>query len=195
MAEAVAIKADLSDQPGIDRLIAEVRAQAQEIDLYVHCAALAVAGGLEINPDDLRKAVNVNAISVVPIVQGLRSALRKGSNIVYISSIGAQRYVPSYIALGPTKALGEMLIKYIAKELAPDGIRANIVAAGPVDTPAFRKMFGDDYKSRLAAAAEINPSKRNIEFADIVAAVELVTSPAAVMLQGQVVRTDGGLYL
>ena len=61
-------------------------------------------------------------------------------------------------------------------------VEANTVAAGPLDTPAFRTMFGDLAQTRLDAAAAANPSGRGLTVADVVGAVAWVASPAASMV-------------
>lgn len=190
------VKADVGTIDGINAVVEGVRAATDTLDLYVHCAALAVTGGaLTIDPARLAHAVAVNGSALVPLTQGLLPFLAPGSSVVYVSSRGSRTYVPSYVALGPTKALGEALIRYLAVELAPRGIRANTVSAGALDTPAFRTMFGDQAQQRLDAAAKANPSGRGLELSDVVAAIEWVTSPTAAMVQGQTVMVDGGFSL
>jgi enoyl-[acyl-carrier-protein] reductase (NADH) len=72
-----------------------------------------------VDPERLATAVAVNGTSLVPLTQGLLPVLRPGSSVIYVSSQGARKFVPSYVALGPSKALGEALIRYLAVELAP----------------------------------------------------------------------------
>lgn len=190
------VKADVGTQQGVDAVVAAVTDVTDSLDLFVHCAALAVTGGaLDIDPARLAQAIAVNATSLVPLTQGLLPVLRPGSSIVYISSRGAAKYVPSYVALGPSKALGEALVRYLAVELAPRGVRANTVSAGALDTPAFRAMFGDRAQARLDAMAAANPSGRRLEMSDVVAAVELIASPGCAMVQGQTLMVDGGVSL
>ena len=190
------VKADVGTAAGIAEVVRAVTAVTDSLDLYVHCAALAVTGGaLEIDPLLLSRAIEVNGTSLVALTQGLLPVLKPGSNIVYISSRGARVRVPSYVALGPSKSLGEALIRYLAVELAPLGVRANTVAAGAIDTPAFRTMFGDQAQTRLDAAAAANPSGRGVTMDDVIAAVELVTAQSAAMVQGQTLMVDGGISL
>ena len=190
------VKADVGTADGVASIADAVRGLTDSLDLYVHCAALAVTGrALEIDPVQLARAIAVNGTSLVPLTQSLLPVLQRGSSLVYVSSRGARSYVPSYVALGPTKSLGEALVRYLAVELAPRGVRANTVAAGPLDTPAFRTMFGDLAQTRLDAAAAANPSGRGLTVADVVGAVAWVASPEAAMVQGQTVMVDGGLSL
>ena len=153
------------------------------------CTALrspSPGSALEIDPARLAQAIAVNGTSLVPLTQGLLPVLQRGSSLVYVSSRGARSYVPSYVALGPTKSLGEALIRYLAVELAPRGVRANTVAAGPLDTPAFRTMFGDQAQARLDGAAAANPSGRGLAMADVRRRPSSGSPrPAAAMVQGQ----------
>lgn len=190
------VKADVGTAGGVAAVVDAVRGLTGSLDLYVHCAALAVTGSaLTIDPAKLAQAIAVNGTSLVPLTQGLLPVLRRGSSLVYVSSRGSRVYVPSYVALGPTKSLGEALVRYLAVELAPRGVRANTVSAGPLDTPAFRSMFGDQAQARLEGAAKANPSGRGMEMADVVAAIEWISSPAAAMVQGQTLMVDGGISL
>jgi enoyl-[acyl-carrier protein] reductase III len=190
------VKADVGSLEGVNAVVEGVRAVTDTLDLYVHCAALAVTGeALTIDPARFAHAVAVNGTSLIPLTQGLLPLLGPGSSVVYVSSRGSRTYVPAYVALGPTKALGEALIRYLSVELAPRGIRANTVSAGALDTPAFRTMFGDQAQQRLEAAARANPSGRGLVLADVVAAVEWITSPAAAMVQGQTLMVDGGISI
>ena len=190
------IKADVGTQSGVEAVVDAVRKVTDTLDLYVHCAALAIAGAaLNIDPSRFSQAIAVNGTSLVPLTQGLLPLLRPGSNVVYVSSRGSRSVVPSYVALGPSKSLGEALIRYLAVELAPLGVRANTVSAGPLDTPAFRTMFGDQAQARLDGAAAANPSGRGVSFADVVSAIELITAPSNQMIQGQTLMVDGGISL
>lgn len=193
---ATLVKADMGTLEGVAEVADKVLQQTDDLAMYVHCAALAVPGAaLEIDPAQLAHAIAVNATSMVPMTQLLMRVLKPGSSVVYISSQGAQRVVPSYVALGPSKSLGEALIRYLSVELAGHGVRANTVSAGALDTPAFRTMFGERAQDRLDWAARANPAGRGVTFADVIAAVELMTSPGAGMVQGQTLMVDGGTSL
>lgn len=190
------VKADVSTAEGVAAVGAAVAETGSALRLFVHCAATAVpGGGLDIDPVAYQRAVAINATSLVPLTQAVFPAMSRGSRIVFVSSRGAYSYVPSYIALGPAKALGEALIRYLAVELAPHGITANTVSAGALDTPAFRGMFGADSDAFLASEAASNPSGRGLELTDLLGAVDFLAGPGADMVQGQVLMVDGGISL
>ena len=63
--------------------------------------------------------------------------MKPGSSIVGLSSLGSQRVLENYVLVGTSKAALESLVRYLAVELAPRGIRVNAVSGGVVETGAL----------------------------------------------------------
>jgi enoyl-[acyl-carrier protein] reductase III len=190
------IKADVGTPEGVRELIGAVAARVDHLDQLVHCAAKALSGPLlEVDPEDLREAIAVNALALVDLSREALPLLGEGSTIFYVSSRGARHVIPNYGALGTAKALGEHVVRYLARELAPRGVRVLTVAPGAVDTAAFRAMFPDSWEQRLEAAAAANPMGRGVSGEDCAALVELLSNPELTMVQGQTITTDGGASL
>jgi enoyl-[acyl-carrier protein] reductase III len=190
------VKADVGTQAGVEKLMATVAANVARLDQLVHCAAKAVTGPLlELDPDELRQSVAVNGLGLVALCREALPLLATGSTVFYVSSRGARFVIPNYGSLGTAKALGEHIVRYLARELAPRGVRVLTVAPGAVDTAAFRAMFPDAWEERLAAAAEANPMGRGVDVEDCAALVELLCNPELSMTTGQTITTDGGASL
>jgi enoyl-[acyl-carrier protein] reductase III len=190
------VKADVGTQDGAAQLLAAVHAETDRLDQLVHCAAKPVRGPLtEVDPTALRESIAVNGLALIDLVREAGPLLGPGSNIFYLSSRGARFVIPDYGALGTAKALGEHVVRYLAKELAPRGIRVNTVAPGGVDTAALRAMFPDTYEERLAAAAAANPMGRGLEVGEAAALIERLCDPELEMLTGQTITLDGGITL
>lgn len=190
------VKADVGTQDGVAELIAAVHAATDRLDQLVHCAAKPVRGPLaEADPTALRESIVVNGLALVDLVREAGPLLGRGSSVFYLSSRGARFVIPEYGALGSAKALGEHVVRYLAKELAPRGIRVNTIAPGGVDTAALRAMFPDTYEERLAAAAAANPMGRGLEIGEAAALVERLCDPELEMLTGQTITLDGGISL
>lgn len=190
------VKSDVGTPQGAKDVIEAVRSAIGHLDQVIHCAVYSLTGpALEIDLDEYTRAVQVNGLALLYLAQAASPLMRPGASILFLSSRGSRAAIPNYVALGTPKALAECLVKYLAVELGPKGIRANVLMAGPVDTDAFRSMFPANYQERLAAAAAANPSGRGLEIDDLVGAAQFLCSPAASMVQGQVLMVDGGLYL
>lgn len=193
---AVLLKADVGTPDGCRRLLDEVGQHTDGLDLLVHAAVSSVTGPtLELDPAQFLRAVELNGSALLYLVQAALPLLGRGSSVVFLSSKGSVAAVPDYAALGAPKAMAEALVRYLAVELAPRGVRVNTVSAGPLDTEAFRRMFPDNADDRLAAAAAANPSGRGLELDDVVGLIMFLASDAAAMVQGQRLHVDGGLYL
>ncbi len=190
------VKADVGTPEGVRELIGAVSAKVDRLDQIVHCAAKAVNGPLSaVDPTELRESIAVNGLALVDLAREAGPLLGEGSTIFYLSSRGARFVIPEYGALGTAKALGEHLVRYLAKELAPRGIRVISVAPGAVDTAALRAMFPDTYEQRLAASAAANPMGRGVELEDAAALCEALCDAELAMVTGQTITVDGGISL
>jgi enoyl-[acyl-carrier protein] reductase III len=190
------IKADVGTVEGVRAVVEVVREHTDRLDQLVHCAAKAVNGPLlELDPEELRESVIVNGLALVDLIREAGELIGRGSVVFYLSSRGGRFVIPEYGALGTAKALGEHVVRYLAKELGPRGVRVITIAPGAVDTAALRAMFPDTYEERLAAAAAANPLGRGVEMADAAALVEKLCHADLEMVNGQTITVDGGLSL
>jgi enoyl-[acyl-carrier protein] reductase III len=190
------IKADVGSAAGCAEVLDVVRAEVDHLDQLVHAAAKAQTGALlEMSSDDLRESIAVNAIALVDLVREALPIMAEGSSVFYLTSRGARFVIPDYGSLGTAKALGEHIVRYLARECAPRGVRVMSVSPGAVDTAAFRSMFPDTYAERLEAAAAANPMGRGVTAGDCAALVEMLADPELEMVQGQTITADGGASL
>ncbi|HEY2055983.1 MAG TPA: SDR family oxidoreductase [Solirubrobacterales bacterium] len=190
------IKADVGTVEGVREVMEVVRGHTERLDQLVHCAAKAINGPLlELDPQELRESVVLNGLSLVDLIREAGPLLGRGSVVFYLSSRGGRFVIKEYGALGTAKALGEHVVRYLAKELGPRGIRVLTIAPGALDTAALRAMFPDTYEERLAAAAATNPLGRGVEMDDAAALIEALCGSNLEMVNGQTITVDGGLSL
>jgi enoyl-[acyl-carrier protein] reductase III len=187
---------DVGNPAGATAVLAGVAAHADRLDQLVHCAVKVIAEPLlSIDPYALTDAINLNGTALVYLVQAARPLFRPGSTVVFLSSRGGRTPLPNYAAVGAGKALAEGLVRYLALELAPLGVRANCVAPSAVDTQALRQVYGARTDEIMRQSATANPSGRNVVDDDYCSLIEYLASPSAAMIQGQVVFVNGGSYL
>ncbi len=191
------IQGDVGTPAGARAVVAAVAAaRTDRLDQLVHCAVKVIPEPLlTIDPTALTDAINLNGAAIVYLVQAARPLFRPGSTVFFLSSRGGRTPLPNYAAVGAGKALAESLVRYLALELAPLGVRANCVAPSAVDTQALRQVYGDQTEEMMRRSAAANPSGRNVIDDDYCSLVEYLAGPSASMIQGQVVFVTGGSYL
>jgi NAD(P)-dependent dehydrogenase (short-subunit alcohol dehydrogenase family) len=151
-------------------------------------------GGAEetVNKSQMEMTLDVMAHSLVYWVQDLaaRRLLAKGGRVYAMTSAGGERVWPTYGAVSAAKAALESHIRQLALELAALGVTANAVRAGVTDTPALRKIPGNDKMIELATSK--NPHKRLTTPEDVANALVALSLPHTRWLTGNVLGVDGG---
>jgi enoyl-[acyl-carrier protein] reductase III len=163
-------------------------------NVLVHNAATGVIRpALETDDKHWDWTLNANARALLSLTRAAAPTMPEGSSIVALSSLGSIRVLENYSLVGTSKAALEALVRYLAVELAPRGIRVNAVSAGVVETQAL-----DHFPNReqmLAMAQNRTPAGRMVEPADVADAVMYLCSPGAEMIRGQTLVVDGGYSL
>jgi enoyl-[acyl-carrier protein] reductase III len=187
-AEPVLVRGNISSE----RVLGEAAALGP-LDVLVHNAATGVIRpALETEDKHWDWTMTANARALLSLTRALAPQMRAGASIVGISSLGSQRVLENYTLVGTSKAALEALIRYLAVELAPRGIRANGVSGGVVDTGALEHFPNKDEMLRFGRD---NPAGRLVSPEDIAGAVAFLCSPAAEMIRGQTLVVDGGFSL
>ena len=187
-AEPVLVRGNVSS----DRVLAAAAALGP-LDVLVHNAATGVIRpALETEDKHWDWTMTANARALLSLTRAVAPQLRPGGSIVGISSLGSQRVLENYTLVGSSKAALESLIRYLAVELAPRGVRVNGVSGGVVDTGALDHFPNKEEMLRFGSD---NPAGRLVRPEDIAEAVAFLCSPGAEMIRGQILIVDGGFSL
>lgn len=119
-----------------------------------------------------------------------RGLMGKGGRIFAMTSAGAHTAWPHYGPISAAKAALEAHIRQLAYELADRKITANAIQAGVTDTPALRKIPGND--NMVAEAKRRNPSERMTTPEDVADFISLLVNDGSRFVTGNVLRCDGG---
>ena len=188
-AEAVLVRGNVSSA----RVLAEVEALGP-LDVLVHNAATGVIRpALETDDRHWDWTMNANARALLALARAAAPGMPRGGSIVGLSSLGSTRVLENYILVGTSKAALEAVVRYLAVELAPRGIRANAVSGGVVETGALEHF--PNREQMLEAARTRTPAGRMVEAADLAEAVCFLSSPGSEMIRGQTLIVDGGFSL
>jgi enoyl-[acyl-carrier protein] reductase III len=187
-AEPVLVRGNVSSE----RVLEEVKALGP-LDVLVHNAATGVIRpALETEDKHWDWTLNANARALLSLARVAAPQMQPGSSIVAISSLGAQRVLENYVLVGTSKAALESLVRYLAVELAPRGIRVNAVSGGVVETGALEHFPN---REAMLAAGAANPVGRLVTTEDMAGAVAFLCSLDADMIRGQTIVVDGGFSL
>jgi len=148
------------------------------------------AGGV-VHKNQMDMTQDVMANSLVYWTQDVvgHKLMEAGSHIFCMTSSGGEKVWPNYGAVSSAKAALESHTRQIAMELAPRGIAANALRAGVTDTPALRKIPGNE--QMIAHALRVNPAGRLTTPEDVARTVStFVKMPTWVT--GNVIGVDGG---
>jgi enoyl-[acyl-carrier protein] reductase III len=187
-AEAVLVRGSVAST----RVAAEV-AELGPLDVLVHAAATGVIRPtLETEDKHWDWTLSANARALLSLTRAAAPTMPAGSSIVALSSLGSIRVLENYGLVGASKAALEALVRYLAVELAPRGIRVNAVSAGVVETGAL-EYFPN--KEAMLELGRRNPAGRIVSPEDIATVVTFLCSPEAEMIRGQTLVVDGGWSL
>jgi enoyl-[acyl-carrier protein] reductase III len=191
---AHAIQARVGEPESVDELFVEFRKHFDRLDILVSNAASGVLKpALELTLKHWRWCMETNALALNLLAQRAVPLMPPGGRIIAMSSLGAQRASPAYGFVGASKAALESLVRTLAQELGPRGIRVNAVSAGVVDTDALQ--FFPNREQMLAAFAERAPAGPVLTAQDVAGAVYLLCLPEAGMVTGHTLVVDGGFAI
>ena len=163
-------------------------------DVLVHSAATGVIRpALETEDRHWDWTHAANARALLGLARAIAPTMPEGGSIVALSSLGSTRVLENYVLVGTSKAALESLVRYLAVELAPRGIRANAVSGGVVETGALEHFPNRD--EMIGWGKERTPAGRLVVPEDIAGAVSFLCSPDAAMIRGQTIVVDGGFSL
>tara|TARA_B100000212_G_C27271788_1_gene489105 strand:+ start:28 stop:804 length:777 start_codon:yes stop_codon:yes gene_type:complete len=145
-----------------------------------------------LNQKQVEMTLNVMASSLIYWSQDLFHAnlLKKGSQIFAMTSSGGHRQWKAYGAVSAAKAALESYCRQIATELGKHSIACNALQAGVTDTPALRKIPGNDMM--IENTLKINPSKRLTIPEDLASIISLIGLSEKTWMTGNTIRVDGG---
>ena len=189
------VELDVTSTENLDALAGAVREHADALHGVVHSIGFAPQGAfdfLNASWDDVSTAMHVSAYSLKALAVAARPLLGPGSAIVGLT-FDARYAWPVYDWMGVAKAAFESTARYLARELGKDGVRVNLVSAGPIRTTAAKSIPG------FEAFESVWPEKAPLGW-DITDPQPTARTCAALLSDwfpattGEIVHVDGGFH-
>jgi 3-oxoacyl-[acyl-carrier protein] reductase len=177
--------------------VAQVYADAQR-DFGAPVQAVVANAGINRPPgplaqygdDNFRALVEVNLFGAFIVLREAARQVADGGAIVALTTSMVRTAPAGVSAYTATKAGVEVLVRALAKELAPRKVRVNAVAPGPVDTELFRAGKTDEM---IARSAGLSPFNRVGKPEEVAEAVAFMVSAKASWVTGQIMQPNGGM--
>lgn len=193
--EAIAITADVGDEPSVARAVDRVAAGWGQVDILINNAGLHSTAYNrpfgDIGSAAIRRLFDTNIMGVVHCTLLFRDLMRdRGAAVLNIASVAGFNSRNPY---GVSKLAVRGLTIAFAQELAADGIRVNAIAPGLIATERIRTDFPEQVFTDFAQHRQC--VHRTGEVDDVVAAMRYLCSDAASFVTGEVLRVSGGYEL
>ena len=190
---AILAPADIAVESQARGLVTRAVEELGGLDIVVNVAGHQqfVADLADLDPEQFDQTFKTNVYALFWITQEALPHLAAGSTIVNTSSIQAYSPSPGLVDYAPTKAAVNVMSKALAQQLAPKGIRVNIVAPGPVWTPL--QVAGGQPSEKLSGFGQQTPLGRTGQPAEMAAAYVYLASPESSYVVGETLNANGGM--
>ncbi|PYF98961.1 Enoyl-[acyl-carrier-protein] reductase [NADH] [Georgenia satyanarayanai] len=195
--QAPVVELDVTNPEDLAALADRVREHADHLDGVVHSIGFApqsVMGGNFLAGEwaDVATAMEVSAFSLKSLAVAAQPLLTKGAGIVGLT-FDASFAWPVYDWMGVAKAAFESTARYLARDLGPEGVRVNLVSAGPIRTTAATSIPG--FEQMESVWAERAPLGWDVKDAEPAArAVVALCSDWFPATTAEIVHVDGGVH-
>jgi len=191
------VELDVTSTEDLDALADRVREHVPALDGVLHSIGFApesaLGGRFLTTPwDDVATAVHVSAYSLKALAVAARPLLGRGGSIVGLDFDATVAW-PKYDWMGVAKAAFESTARYLARDLGPEGIRVNLVAAGPIRTMAAKSIPGfEDFEQVWGTRAPLGWDLDDpVPAAQACVALLSDWFPATT---GEIIHVDGGVH-
>lgn len=176
--------------------IAAAMGERGRVRLLLHSIAAGnlkpVAGENALEEEDWYRTIYAMGTSLATWTNAIleRGLFAGDARVLGLTSEGNEVAWKGYAAVSAAKVALEAVVRSIAVELGPKGIRANVVQAGVTDTPALRKIPG--HEKMIEGALARNPLGRLTRPSDVADFICLLATDEAAWVNGALLRVDGG---
>ena len=196
-AEAPIVELDVTDEEHLVTFAERLSEHTARVDGLVHSIGFApesALGGnfLKTSWPDVSTAIHVSAYSLASLTMATKPLMGEGAAVVGLDFDATVAW-PTYDWMGVAKAALESTARYLARDLGPDGIRVNLVAAGPIRTMAAKSIPGfEEFETVWKERAPLG-----WDLTDPTAAARAciaLLSPWFPATTGEIVHVDGGVH-
>lgn len=196
------VQADVTDPEAVAELFERAERLHGRVDAVVHAAGVLTTGPVsELTDSEWNRVLAVNATGTMVVTRAASRALRGPASITVISSNAGATPRAGMAAYAASKAAATAFVRSLGLELAPLGIRCNVISPGSTDTTMLRGMWNDTDGAAATIAGSPADFRLGIPLGRLAAAEDIagcavfLASTAARHITMHDLRVDGGATL
>ncbi len=185
---------DVRDDGNIAAVMERAADEFGKLDFLLHSVAFADRQDLgrptvETSRDGFQMAMEISAYSLIAVTNAAKEIMSERSAIAAMTYFGGEKCVPGYNVMGICKAALDAIVRYLAFDLGPKGVRVNALSAGPLKTLAGSAAGVGDM---LSLYAQMAPLGRNITHEEVGKTGAFLLSDHSDGITGEILHVDGG---
>jgi len=191
-------KCDVTSDDEIEAIFAKAKDHFGTLDILVHAVAFAPGDDLggrfrDVSRAGFKLALDISAYSLIPMAKHAAEIMPDGGSIMALSYYAAEKVMPRYNVMAIAKSALEGIVRYLAADLGPQGIRVNALSPGPIKTLAAAGVPG--FRTMLNYADKIAPLRSQITQEDVGNVAAFLASDWGKMVTGETIYIDGGYHV
>jgi enoyl-[acyl-carrier protein] reductase I len=185
---------DVTNDEHVAELMRVSESKLGKLDFLLHSIAFALPDDLKGDTIDTSRAgfklaMEISAYSLIALTKAARPILNDNASILTLTYYGGERPVPGYNVMGVCKSALDSIVKYLAYDLGPSGVRINALSPGPLQTISGRGAGVDEMLGLYELMA---PLGRNITHEEAGKCGAFLLSDMASGITGEILHLDGG---
>ncbi|MBN1681025.1 MAG: enoyl-ACP reductase [Anaerolineae bacterium] len=190
-------KCDVTSDEQIEAVFAKAKDHFGRLDILVHAVAFAPGDDLggrfrDVSRDGFKLALDISAYSLIPMARHAADLMTGGGSIMALSYYAAEKVMPRYNVMAIAKSALENIVRYLAVDLGPEGIRVNALSPGPIKTLAAAGVPG--FRMMLKYSEKVTPLRSPITQEDVGNVAVFLASDWGKQVSGETIYIDGGYH-
>ena len=186
---------DITDVAQTDAVFKAIAEKWGRLDFLLHSIAFAPKADLQgrvidCSVEGFKIAMDVSCHSLIRLAKHAELLMKDGGSILTMSYYGANKAIEDYNLMGPVKAALEASVRYLARELGPQGIRVNALSPGAIKTRASSGLAHFD--ALMEKYAENAPIQQLVSIEQVGEAAAFLVSDKSKNITGQTIYVDNG---
>lgn len=193
------LECDATNDDQLDSVFAALKQKWGKLDFLVHSIAFSDKNELKgsfvenTTRENFLRSMDISAFSFVAAGKRASKMMERGGSMITLTYLGAERVLPSYNVMGVAKAALEASMRYMARDLGPDGIRVNAISAGAMRTLAIAGIQGG--RGLIQTGREWSVMKEDTSMEGIAGCALWLCSDLGRSTTGEVIHVDAGFHI